>query len=248
MADPTDAVAREAIATNLGGEPGIVEGDRISIDRLVAELWREEEQTSSHLLVYAPAGSEEDQLGPYAEYLADLLSASLDYAPRQASLDALLRHAPLPVLIAHRPHWPLQRLLLVIQGETTDEKATDWALRLTRARDASVAALAVVPPVPAMYHGLTRMEGGLAELLTTDTPLGREMRQVARRLVDGNVDGTLLLRQGSPEWEIRRDLVHGQFDLLVIGAAPQDGVRRWFLGDLPVSLTRVVDRPILVAR
>ncbi|MGD2165100.1 MAG: universal stress protein, partial [Anaerolineae bacterium] len=165
------------------------------------------------------------------------------------SFDAVaLTGSSASVLLARRPSWPLRGILLVIQGEAWDEEATDWTLRLAEPSGASVTALAVVPPVPAMYHGLARMEGGLAELLAGDTPLGGEMRRVARRLVDRGVEGTLRLRQGSPEWEIRRELVDGQSDLLVIGGASRSGVRRLVLGDLAASLTRVVDRPMLVAR
>jgi nucleotide-binding universal stress UspA family protein len=221
-----------------------------------------------------------DEIRAYAEYLKDLLSASLDHVPREATIDTLaektrqdcdlvimgrpenslrgslfsgalemaaLGRLSVSMLIAQQPCWPLHRLLLVIQGEASDEEATAWILRLAELSGASVTALAVVPPIPATYHGLKCMEGGLAELLATDTPLGREMRDMARRLVDRGIEGTLRLRQGSPEWEIRRELVRGQFDILVIGAAPRGGVQRWLVGDLAVSLTRV-DRPILFAR
>jgi len=281
MADPTDAAAREAIASDLGGDPCVVKGDRTSIDRLVAELWCEEERTCSHLLAYAPAGSRVDEITSYAEYFKDLLGASLDHVPCEATVGTLLEKTrqdcelvimgrpetvvrgslfsgalelaalsrlSVSMLIAQRPCWPLRRLLLVIQGEASDEEAMDWTLRLAELSGASVTALAVVPPVPAMYHGLKRMEGGLAELLATDTPLGREMRDVARRLVDKGIEGTLRLRQGSPEWEIRRELVEGQSDLLVIGTASYGRVQRWFVRDLAVSLARFAGRPILVAR
>jgi nucleotide-binding universal stress UspA family protein len=281
MADPTDAAALEAVASELGCKPYVVQGDRTSIDRLLAQLWHKEGQNSSRLLAYAPADSRADEIESYAEYLGDLLNASLEYVPGEVALDMLVektRHdyelvimgkpdesfgerlfsrladrkavnrLPVSLLIAQRPCWPLRKLLLVIQGNTSDHQATDWTLRLAAPSGASVTALAVVPPVPAMYHGLARMERGLAELLTTDTTLGRQMRQVARQLVDGQVEGTLRLRQGSPDWEIQREAVEGLFDLLVIAAAPQRGMRRWSLGDLAVSLMRAVNRPVLIAK
>jgi nucleotide-binding universal stress UspA family protein len=74
------------------------------------------------------------------------------------------------------------------------------------------------------------------------------MRQVAQQLVNGQIEGTLRLRQGWPEWEIRREVVEGRFDLLVIAAAPQDRIRRWTLGDLATSLVRTVNRSILVTK
>ena len=281
MADPTDVAAREAIASDLGVEPYIVQGDRVSIDRFVAELWREEEQAPAHLLAYAPVDSRVDETGAYADYLTDLLSASIEYVPGDATVDKLVEKtrqdhelvimdrpddsaraslfsgAPelmalsclsVSMLIVHRPCWPLHKLLLVVQGDPSDERATDWTMRLAGPSGASVTAVAVVPPVPPMHHGQGRMERGLAELLVVDTPLGRQMRRVARRLVDRGVEGTLRLRQGSPDWEIRHELVEGQFDLAVIGGASRSGVRRLVLGDLAASLTRIVDRPMLVAR
>ena len=281
MADPTDTAARAAIASDLGVEPCIVQGDRISIDRLVAELWCKGEESRSQLLAWAPAGCCVDEVRSYAEYLSNLLRARLNHAPQEATIDALVEWAgedseliilgkpekslcqtvfsgslelmalsrlSVSTLVAQRPSWPLQRVLLVIKGDASDRQAMDWTLRLAEPSGARVTALAIAPPVPAMYHGLSRMEGGLAELLATDAPLGRQMRRAARRLVDGSVEGTLLLRQGSPEWEIRRELARGHYDLLVVAMSPGDGVRRWLLGDLAVGLTRVVDRPILVAR
>jgi nucleotide-binding universal stress UspA family protein len=281
MADPTDAVALEAVSSELGSDPYVVQGDRMSIDRLLAQLWSEEGRESPHILVSAPSVSQDSEVSSYAEYVAALLNTSLHYLPGGASLDTLVEEAshdcelviiekssgshskrlfsrladraaidrlPASLLIAQRPKQPMRKALLVIQGNASDYEATNWVLRLAVRSGASVTALAVVPPVPAMYHGLARMEGGLAELLTTDTALGRQMRRVARQLVEGQVEGALRLRQGAPDWEIRREVVEGQFDLLVIAMAAKDRVRQWALGDLVVSLTCLVDRPILVAK
>jgi nucleotide-binding universal stress UspA family protein len=168
----------------------------------------------------------------------------LQVALGRRTLDQL----PTSLLFVRRPRWPLRRLLLVAQAEASDGSATDWALRLAGSSDATVTVLAVVPPVPAMYHGLSSLEGGLAELLTADTVLGRQMRSVARRLVDGNIEGKLRLRQGAPVWEIRREAVEGGHDLVAVAAAPQGGLRRLLLGELALSLLRVVDRPVLIAR
>jgi nucleotide-binding universal stress UspA family protein len=175
----------------------------------------------------------------------------------QSFIDRLLRGAPgrraldrLPtsLLFVRRPHWSLRGLLLVVQGEASDDDATDWVLRLAGSSGAAVTVLAVVPPVPAMYHGLSRLEGGLAELLTADTALGRQMRRVARRLVDSGIEGKLHLRQGAPVWEVRREAAEGGYDLVAVAAAPKSGLRRWLLGELAIPLLRVIDRPMLIAR
>jgi nucleotide-binding universal stress UspA family protein len=153
---------------------------------------------------------------------------------------------PFATLVAHRPRWPLERILLVICGETADSRAVDWALRLARPSAAAVTALSVVPPVPAMYHGLSRMEQSVAALLATDTTLGRQMHQVARRLAECGVNGTLRLRQGAPDQQICREIVEGNHDLIVMATTPC----RWWLrelkGDPICSLLGWVDRPVLL--
>ena len=280
MADPTDMEARVAVASDLGIEPCIVRGDRVSIDRLVSEFWGGEAHRQAYVAVFALPGCDAHALGSYADYLGDLLGASprsLSVAMSVADLIELINQeaefaiigAPgdpgsrglyarsldrlalsglsAPLLFARQPTWPLRRVLLIVQGETWDGAATDWTLRLVEPSGASVTALAVLPPAPAMRRGPERMEGGLAELLATETPLGRQMRQVARRLVDRDVEGTLRLCQGSPEWEIRRELAESRFDMLVLGRGPQGRARRSSQDDLAMSLAGIIDRPMLVA-
>ncbi|MEA3374863.1 MAG: universal stress protein [Chloroflexota bacterium] len=281
MADPTDTVALEAVANELGVAPYVLQGDRTSIDRLLAKLWCDERQDASHLLAYTPSDSTPEEITSYATYVGDLLDEDMERVPREAVRDILaekttgdyelvimgkpdepfwrrvfsgpaggaaLHQLPVSLLIAHRPLKPLRRLLLVIHGDPSDSEATEWTLRLAGPSGASVTTLAVVPPVSTMDQGLARMERGLAELLTTDTMLGRQMRRVARQLVDRHIEGTLRLRQGSPEREIRRELAEGQFDLLVIAAASQGPGQWWTPGDLIISLVRAVKRPMLIAQ
>jgi nucleotide-binding universal stress UspA family protein len=154
---------------------------------------------------------------------------------------------PFAVLVAPRPRWPLERILLLICGESADNGAVDWVLRLARPSTAAVTALAVVPPVPAMYHGLYRMEQGVAALLATDTALGRQMHQVARRLAEYKVDGTLRLRQGAPDQQICREVVEGDHDLIVMATRPCRWWLRQLKGDPICSLLNRVDRPVLLA-
>jgi len=152
---------------------------------------------------------------------------------------------PFAVLVAERPRWPLRSILLVFCGESADNVAVDWALRLACPSAAAVTVLAVVPPVPAMYHGLSRMEQTLCSLLTTDTALGCLMRQVARRLVESKVDGTLRLRQGASDQQICREMVKGDHDLIVMATKPCWWWLRQLKGDPICSLLSWVDRPVL---
>ena len=281
MADPSDTVARDAVAGALGTEPCIVQSDPAVIAIHLSQIWQQIDQRLPNVLAYVPSGPCAEAVRLYAEYLGDLLGACLDYVPGDCSISTLIETAshdyelvicgepdqsfvdrlmrrgpgrravdrlPTSLLFARRPHWSLRKLLLVVQGEASDDDAVDWALRLAGSSGATVTVLAVVPPVPAMYQGLERLEGGLAELLTTETALGRQMRRVAQRLVDHGIEGKLHLRQGAPVWEVCREAAEGGYDLIAVAAAHQDGLRRWLLGELATSLLRVVERPLLIAR
>jgi nucleotide-binding universal stress UspA family protein len=156
------------------------------------------------------------------------------------------RVVPFAVLVAQQPRWPIERILLVICGDSADNVAVDWALRLAQASVAAVTALAVVPAVPAMYHGLSRMEQSLAALLRTDTALGRQMHHIAQELAACRIEGTLRLRQGAPDQQICREAVEGDHDLVVTATRPCRWWLRQLKGDPICSLLGRVDRPVLI--
>jgi nucleotide-binding universal stress UspA family protein len=160
------------------------------------------------------------------------------------------RKADLPeaVLIARQPRWPLKRILLVLWGAETDNAAVDWVLRLARASASVVTVLAVVPPVPAMYERRASMDQSLPVLLSAQTPLGRQMRQAARQLVEWEIEGTLRLRQGPPDQQIRRELAEKDYSLIGLAAQPGRRWQRWLEGDLVRALLQWADQPVLVAR
>jgi hypothetical protein len=164
-----------------------------------------------------------------------------------------IRDVPSALLVAQRPRWPLGRMLLILGGEDADQAAVDWVVRLAQPSGSAVTVLAMVPPVPAMYSGLARMQHGLPELLTTDTPLGRQMRQAAHRLAECDIESTLCLRQGPPNWQVGREILTREYDLIALAVRPR---RRWLRGPTLVGAVREepaslvlckTDRPVLIA-
>ena len=156
-------------------------------------------------------------------------------------------HLSIPLLVAHRPRQPLRRVLLIVQGAPSDHRAADWTIRLAGSSGAVVTALAIVPPGSAAGR-LSRLEGGLAELLSADAVLGRQLRHIAQRLVDGDVGSTLHLCQGPPALEIRREALGRMYDLVVVGLGVQGTTRFACSDESLVPLLRLLDRPTLLAR
>ena len=158
------------------------------------------------------------------------------------------QHIHASLLVARRPRWPLKHLLVVVQGKETDQLALDWAARLARPSGATVTVLAVVPPVPAMYDGCVRMQQELDTLLTDDSALGRQLRQVTRWQAKWKLKGTLTVRQGIPDDRIRDQVALVDPDLIVLAARTRKKWPRWFSRDLAISLLHWADRPVLIAK
>jgi nucleotide-binding universal stress UspA family protein len=141
----------------------------------------------------------------------------------------------------------VRKILAIISGEEADQAAVDWMIRLARASRSAVTTLAVVPQAPAIYGRNAIEPEGLPTLLTANTPLGRRMSQIAQHLAEWEIEGTLRMRQGPPEWQVRRELIQGDHDLVVVAAMP---CGRWLScleEDLDNSLFRWTDRPVLIA-
>ena len=97
-------------------------------------------------------------------------------------------------------------------------------------------------------------EQGLPALLSANTPLGRQIHRAARYLVDWDVEGFLRLRQGPPDWQVRREIAEGDYDLIAVAARSCPRWLRWRtrvplrLGeDLIGHILHWAGRPVLVA-
>ena len=151
-------------------------------------------------------------------------------------------------LVVREPRWPLRRILLILCAEERDSTAVDWVLHLAHLAGSRVTVLAVVPPVPAMYGRRVAPGDGLPGLLTANSPLGQQMRRVARHLTTWDIDANLRLREGSPEVQIRREVGDGDYDLVAVAAHPCPPLRRWLQGTGTNDLFKWIHRPVLMTR
>jgi nucleotide-binding universal stress UspA family protein len=149
------------------------------------------------------------------------------------------------VLAAQQPRLPLERILLLLCGGESDAAAVDWALRLAGPSGAAVTVLAVVPSVQAMYHGLSRMEHSLNSLLSTETALGRQMREAAQRLVECGVRSTLRLRQGEADQQICLEMAEGDYQLAIMATRPCQWWLRQLKSDPICLLLKWASWPVL---
>jgi hypothetical protein len=264
MADPDDTAAREAIAAALGTHSYVVRGAPERIDALLAEIWPEATRPALRWLVCAPAAGTQ----AYIQYIGSLLGSRPDYLAAGTDLAGQARHGwelillwepslylieqvlstageECPaLLVVQRPRSPLRKVLLIIGSEATEDISVQWTIRLARPSGAAVTVLAVAPAAPGVDHGATYLEHGMSALLATDTALGRQMRRVARRLLNWEIDGRLRLREGPLDRQLQLEMAAEDYDL--IAAAGPDDSR--LPGEMIGPLLCRADRPVLMTK
>ena len=105
----------------------------------------------------------------------------------------------------------------------------------------------VTANVPSMYTGLQTIEETLKELLETDTPVARHLRQGAETLAENHIDAELKLRHGSAVYEIVREIDLHNHDMIVIGASGADTmIKEWLFGNVAQDIVDAVGIPVLV--
>jgi nucleotide-binding universal stress UspA family protein len=197
---------------------------------------------------------------PDAEHIR-LAAANCDLIifgePEQSWLDMLLfgrccsqalAQSPTSFLLARRPRWPIHRILLILRFEETDQAAIEWLVRLAQRCAASVTLLPIVPSLPAMYSLGNQIYAGPDVLLSSNTATGQQLRQVAHQLNQNLIEGELRLRQGEPDWQIRDEVIEGNYDLILIGEEPHGRVFRLLMGEIVSHLLSWVERPLLIAK
>ncbi len=197
----------------------------------------------------------------YLEYLVGLLDGSpiqVHFAREAAQKRSFL----LSTLFARQIRMPLHRILLVLRMDETDELAAAWATRLAQKSGAAVTILPIVRPLPSAYFPNSDNPPGIEGLLSPHTADGKHVRHTLAQLACNQVRGTLRLREGEPDWQLRREIEQsanhrtgdGAYDLVIIGAdrddqpqqpqQPQQGL----MGELSGSLLGWIQYPLLITR
>ena len=164
------------------------------------------------------------------------------------NVDNLFYRMTTSMLVVRNPRWPIKKILLVIRNEEADEAAIDWAVIMARRCDAAITVLPILPPVPLMYAGLSRMRYNLPTLLATDCPLGHKLRQITRRLNEWEIKGTLRLRDETQDFQIRAEVVERDYDLIIIASEPPKRLWNYVIGEFVNSLLDWAEQPVLVAK
>ena len=161
----------------------------------------------------------------------------------------VVRRVPCSVLVAQQARSRLERVLICSGGADVADDVIKTGAWLARAEGGSATLLHVVTPVPSMYTGLDELDESLTELLQTDTPVARHLRNGAEILEQQEVPAELRLRYGVVSDEIIREARLGNHDLIVLGAAKgRAKLKRFMLGEVTEQVVERAPRSVLIVR
>ncbi len=174
-----------------------------------------------------------------------LIARLTQRAPHQKILD---QHMPASLWLVRQPRWPIRSILLIVCGGEGEEASEEWAMRIAGVCDAQITALVISPAAPGMYREGTRVQTHLELLLTTNAPIGAQLRRILHRLQLAGMEGRLQQHWGTPDEQIEQEIAIGDHDLVVLTSEKGSKWWRWWMGELVEPLLRWIDRPVLIVR
>ena len=154
---------------------------------------------------------------------------------------------PCCVVIANTPQEKIGRILVCTGGLQVADAVVNVSAKIAGALGAEVTIMHVIANVPSMFTGLETIEETLGELLQTDTPVAKHLRNAAEVFAEHEVPSELKLRHGEAVYEIVREIDMEDYDMVVIGASGANtSLKEWFMGNITKEIIDLVNIPILV--
>lgn len=160
--------------------------------------------------------------------------------------DRVIKAANTSVLIVNHPRGEIKRLLVSTGGHELSEQTVNTGIAIAEKIQAMVILLHVVASVPSMYAGLDQIDESLEEVLHTDTPLARHLKNKAAEMRQKGIDAQIELRHGLPSEEIVRATFRDKADLLVVGYSEDTRFYRIFRDHLSLHIVDRAACPVLV--
>jgi nucleotide-binding universal stress UspA family protein len=161
----------------------------------------------------------------------------------------ITKHSLRSVLVVKQRRPDLKRILICTCGKDIANPVIEFGSSLAQSTQSKATLLHVTSTVPSMYTGLRRLDEHLLDLLKTDTPVAKHLRNAAEIFEREKVDAQLQLRHGSVQEEILIEARSGDYDLIAIGGSKSAAnLRGWLMGDVTSEIVRQAECPVLVVR
>jgi nucleotide-binding universal stress UspA family protein len=160
----------------------------------------------------------------------------------------IVAQSNISALVIRNPHQEIEHILVATTGTESSKPVVDTGANLAEATGAKVTLLYVSDPVPSMYSGLERIEETLPEMLQSDTPLAKNLRDSAASLRARGINAHIEMRRGTPPEEIILAAQAVKYDLLVVGATGHQGLDRLLYHEVTLQIVDQAPLPVMVVR
>lgn len=154
-----------------------------------------------------------------------------------------------PMLYVPHSKLPIRKVLVCLGGLEYSMDVLHQALEVAVPLQASLAFLHVVEPVTLDYPLAQQVEAHWQDLLETDTPQGRVLKQALNETVEIGITPQVKLRHGHIVPEIIKEIESGDYDLVCMGSIySSHGLRHLSLPNVTAEIAESARCPVLVVR
>jgi len=154
-----------------------------------------------------------------------------------------------PILYVSQSRLPIRKILVCMGGLGYAMDVFHEALAIASPLQASLSFLHVVEPVTLDYPLAQEVEAHWKDLVNTDTPQGRILRQALSETSDLGIAPEVKLRHGHIVPEILKEIETGDYDLVCMGSIfSSHSLRHLSLPNVTAEIAETVHSPILVVR
>ena len=168
-----------------------------------------------------------------------------------STVTRVIAHAPCPVIIAKGKINPIQRILLCDSGAKSPSLLSRFTSQLARLikGEVKVTILHVMSQMSAGPGVVGRdLRANAEELIREHALEGELLMRDIELLAEANIQAQPKVRHGFVVDEILDEARRGGYDLVAIGAHPDEGWSRFLLDNLAQQIITQIDRPVLVLR
>jgi nucleotide-binding universal stress UspA family protein len=161
----------------------------------------------------------------------------------------LMEELHIPILFVPRACLPIRKVLVCMGGLGYALDVFRVALSIAAPLKASMTFLHVVEPVTLSYPLAREVEAHWQDLLNTNTPQGRMLKQVVKETQELEINAEVKMRQGHIVPEIINEIETENYDLVCMGSTySASSLRHLTLPNVTAEIAEAAGCPILAVR
>ena len=161
----------------------------------------------------------------------------------------LLARVETPLIYVPQVKETLTHILLCMGGLSYSSGVERFSIYLAQIAMASVTVLHIVEPVTMEYPLAKDVHNHWREILSTETPQGKNLRQAMERIQACGLRAAFKVKHGNPVHEILEEVRLGDYDMIAMGSAySAHSLRRLYVPNITAEVAEAVNLPVLTVR